>query len=78
MDSGDRFVRLEVPFNGSTPDTNHYLCGAIIPPTPISRRRHQADGLVSLLQIYMSYSDKEVWMDIPIKYCPFCGKEIKE
>lgn len=51
---------------------------SIIPPTPISKRKHNEDGLVSNINVYFADDKRRVVnIFIPIKYCPICGKEIK-
>lgn len=78
MDSYHHKYRELLPISVDTNDYNEYeSMAAIIPPTPISLRRHEEDGLVSNLNVYFSDEHARVvniW--IPIKYCPFCGKEI--
>jgi len=57
---------------------NHETMSAIIPPTPISKHKHQDDGFVSEIEIYFADDKRRVThIYIPIKYCPMCGKEIK-
>lgn len=53
--------------------TDGYLieCAAIINPSPISIRKNPENP--AILQVAF-FSDT---IDIPIKYCPMCGKEIK-
>lgn len=48
----------------------------IIPPSPISKRRHQDDGLTSLLRVWVDTPDKPADIFIPIKYCPICGRDL--
>lgn len=50
----------------------------LMPPTPISLRKHQDDGFVSQIEIYLADDHRRVThLYLPIKYCPMCGKEIK-
>jgi hypothetical protein len=50
----------------------------IVPPTPISMRRHKEDGFTSLIEVYLADDKRRVHhLYIPIKYCPMCGKEIE-
>jgi len=50
----------------------------IIPPTPVSKKKHSEDGLTSILEIYLADDHRKIHhMSIPIKYCPICGKEIE-
>lgn len=78
MDAYHKY-REEVPLTVDSNDVQeHTTMGVIIPPTPISKRRHKDDGLVSKLEIYHSDDHARIThIYIPIKYCPFCGEEIK-
>jgi len=50
---------------------------SIIPPTPISRHKHEEDGLTSTIEIYIADDRRKVHhMYIPIKYCPVCGRDL--
>lgn len=72
--------RQMLPINVSSNDNNDWEAMAnIIPPTPISLRQHQADGLTSLIEVYYADEKRRVsHIYLPIKYCPICGKEIAE
>ena len=49
----------------------------IIPPTPISKKQHEEDGLTSNIEIYLADDHRRVHhMYIPIKYCPVCGRDL--
>lgn len=71
--------REELPLTVESNDVQeHTTMATIIPPTPISKRRHKDDGLTSTLEIYYSDDHARIThIHIPIKYCPVCGKEIK-
>lgn len=62
-------------------DSENWEClGQIVGPTPISMRKHCEDGLVGELQLYAHAkydASLGVLLSVPIKYCPFCGKEIE-
>jgi len=79
MDAHKRKYRKELPITVDSNDVKEYTTmAAIIPPTPISKKRHKDDGLTSTLEIYHSDDHARVThIYIPIKYCPICGKEIK-
>lgn len=53
------------------PELGEMAC--IIESTPISRRKHEDDGLVACIVIATPLED----FQIPIKYCPICGKQIE-
>lgn len=78
MDAYGHKYRDLLPVSVDTKDYPDYeVMAAIIPPTPISKKRHNVDGLVSNLNVYFADDKRKVaniW--IPIKYCPICGKEI--
>lgn len=51
---------------------------AIIPPTPISMRRHQEDGLTAEIEVYIADDHRRVHhVYIPIRFCPVCGRDLK-
>ena len=53
------------------------MMSSILPPTPISRKRHAEDGLTSTIEVYVADDKRRihhVW--IPIKYCPVCGRDL--
>lgn len=51
---------------------------AINPPTPISMRRHQEDGLTSEIEVYIADDHRKVHhVHIPIRFCPVCGRDLK-
>ena len=78
MDACHKY-REELPLTVESNDVQeHTTMATIIPPTPISKRRHKDDGLTSTLEIYYSDDHARIThIHIPIKYCPVCGKEIK-
>lgn len=54
------------------------VMASIMPPTPISKRRHKDDGYVSTIEVCFANDKKcATYVSIPVKYCPMCGKEIK-
>jgi len=77
MDDYNHKYRELLPISVDSNLENYEVMAAIIPPTPISERRHEHDGLISNLNVYFADDMRrvsKVW--IPIKYCPMCGKEI--
>lgn len=78
MDACHKY-REELPLTVESNDVQeHTTMATIIPPTPISKRRHKDDGLTSTLEIYYSDDHARIThIHIPIKYCPVCGKEIR-
>lgn len=77
MDAYNHKYRELLPASVDSNLEDYEVMAAIIPPTPISERRHEHDGLISNLNIYFADDKRRVsniW--IPIKYCPMCGKEI--
>lgn len=51
---------------------------SILPPTPISRRRHREDGLTSQIEVYIADDHRKVHhVHIPIRFCPVCGRDLK-
>lgn len=79
MDSYHHKYRELLPISVDSNDYKDYeVMASIIPPTPISKRRHEDDGLTSNLNVYFSDEHARVAnIFIPIKYCPFCGEEIE-
>lgn len=79
MDSyGLKYRELLTTSTGSHDIDDYEIMASIIPPTPISKRRHNEDGLVSNINVYFADDKRRVVnIFIPIKYCPICGKEIK-
>ena len=50
---------------------------SIVLPTPISKRRHEDDGLTSLIEVYYADDKRRVThIQIPIRYCPICGRDL--
>lgn len=79
MDSyGLKYRELLTTYTDSNDIDDYETMASIIPPTPISKRRHNEDGLVSNINVYFADDKRRVVnIFIPIKYCPICGKEIK-
>lgn len=79
MDSyGLKYRKLLATSTDSNSIDDYETMASIIPPTPISKRRHNEDGLVSNINVYFADNKRRVVnIFIPIKYCPICGKEIK-
>ena len=78
MDSYGHKYRSLLPVSVDSNLDDYEVMASIIPPTPISKRKHGEDGLISNINIYFADDKRRVsniW--IPIKYCPICGKEIK-
>lgn len=71
------FVKMDVSSSDIPVEDMENMC-CIIPPTPISKRKHEHDGMSSMIEIYHSDNKRMVThFYIPIRYCPFCGMEIK-
>ena len=59
----------------NTEDTE--TMASIVLPTPISERRHKEDGLTSLIAVYYADDKRRVTnIQIPIRYCPICGRDL--
>lgn len=50
----------------------------IVPPTPISRRRYEKEEITAEIQIGIFSDDFNVTVSIPIKFCPYCGRDLNE
>lgn len=50
----------------------------IITPTPITLKRN-TDGLAGKMHIHLyDEQSKTLLMDIPIRYCPICGRDLSK
>lgn len=79
MDAYKHKYRKLLPTKTDSNDIGDWeVMACIIPPTPISKRRHKDDGYVSTIDVYFADDKRRVTnINIPVKYCPMCGKEIK-
>lgn len=75
MDGYDKPMRMDLPCSITSHQPWKPMVD-ILPPTPISKRRHQEDGLVSTLRVWVETPDKSAEIFIPIKYCPICGRNL--
>jgi len=52
----------------------------IVEPSPISKRKHEKDGLTAELQVSLApdynLSRHAEFLYIPIRYCPICGRDL--
>lgn len=72
------FIKTEYSSNDFNEEDIERMA-VIIPPTPVSKRRHKDDGFTSMIDIYLADNKRRVHhLYIPIKYCPFCGREIED
>lgn len=49
----------------------------ITPPTPIALKKREKEFLAKLF-IHYECGYTTVSMDIPVRYCPFCGRDLHE
>ena len=81
MDARMKYRELLSTYSSSSDFKNFEefeIMASIIPPTPISKRRHKDDGFVSEINVYIADDHRRVMnIFLPIKYCPMCGKEVR-
>ena len=75
MDGYNRRNRVELPTSIATHQSWECIA-TILPPSPISQRRHQEDGLTSQLRVWVETDNRPTDIVIPIKYCPICGRDL--
>ncbi len=65
-----------VPTRTNEHDVEMVVC--IVPPTPISMRKYEKEGTTAEIQIGIFSDDFNATVSIPIKFCPYCGRDLNE